>query len=211
MAKKRIQKHKKRAARNRNRKSTNKRSPVKTPRKIKKDISIQGVGKTFHIGKKSLSEVLRMVGGGKYGNDKAQIRRLMKGDRPNTITVLIDIQYKSALNAFEEFYGENISYQEIEQESYVEFKEIMFEKINRNIKFRKYGRIGPILTVKADMTNGEMDQFQLILDRNEIKMLHSWIVSNVTIITDKLLDDKGDNDGVDTEASDDELEENEDI
>lgn len=135
----------------------------------------------------------------------------MKGDRPNTITVLIDIQYKDALNAFEEFYGENISYQEIEQESYVEFKEIMFEKINRNIKFRKYGRIGPILTVKADMTNGEMDQFQGILDRSEIKMLHSWIVSNVTIITDKLPDDNSSDDGVETDAPEDELEENEDI
>jgi hypothetical protein len=133
----------------------------------------------------------------------------MKGDRPNTITVLIDIQYKSALNAFEEFYGENISYQEIEQESYVEFKEIMFEKINRSIKFRKYGRIGPILTVKADMTNGEMEIFQGILDRSEIKMLHSWIVSNVTIITDKLPDDGGGDDGVETDSAEDDVEDTE--
>lgn len=130
----------------------------------------------------------------------------MKSDRPNTITILIDIQYKSALNAFEEFYGENISYQEIEQESYVEFKEIMFEAINRNIKFRKYGRIGQILTIKADMTKEELEIFRGILDKNGIKMLHSWIVSNVTIITDQLPDVAV---GDTPESKEDDFEENE--
>jgi hypothetical protein len=131
----------------------------------------------------------------------------MKGDRPNTVTVLIDIQFRKSQNAFEEFYGDNISYQEIEQVSYVEFKEEVFEKINRNIKFRKYGRIGPVLTIKADMTKGEIESFRGILDRNEIKLLHNWMVSNVTIITDKLPDSASPEEDVDL----DEKEENEDI
>ena len=211
MAKKRLSKHKKRTLRNRVKKSKNKRGKRKAIVTTKKNIPVKGDSKVFHIGKKSISEILRMVGRGKFGNDKAQIQRLtMKGDRPNTLTILIDIQYKSALNAFEEFYGENISYQEIEQDSYVEFKEIIFEKINRNIKFRKYGRIGPILTIKADMTKEELESFRGILDRSEIKMLHSWIVSNVTIITDKL-PDSGVEEPADTKVKEDDFEENEDI
>jgi hypothetical protein len=132
----------------------------------------------------------------------------MKGERPNTTTILIDIRYYGSQNSFEEFYGENISYQEIEQSSYVEFKEEMFERINREIKFRKYGRIGPVLTIKADMTKNEVEAFRVILDRNEIKLLHNWIVSNVTIITDRLPDSSSS-----CEDDDDlgEKEENEDI
>lgn len=141
------------------------------------------------------------------GSSKTQIRRLMKGDRPNTITVLIDIKYRGSQNLFEEFYGDNVTYQEIEQVSYVEFKEEIFEKINRNIKFRKYGRIGPVLTIKADMVKNEIEAFKDILDKNEIKLLHNWMVSNVTIITDRLPDSADSDDDVDL----DEKEENEDI
>ena len=193
MAKKRIPTIKKRTLSNRVKTSKNKGSKRKAPSKSEEDIIEEGDEKTFHIGKKSISEVLRMVGRGKYGNDKAQIRRLTKGERANTLAILIDIQYKWALNAFEEFFGDNVSYQEIEQESYVEFKEVMFELINRSIKFRKYGRIGPILTVKADMTSEELDVFKAILDKDGIKLLHSWIVSSVTIITDHLPDSYGKN------------------
>ncbi len=108
----------------------------------------------------------------------------MKKERDNTKVVLIDIQYEGSLNAFECEYGEFVSYQEIEQKSYVEFKDIMFESIHRDIKFRKYGRIGQVLTIKADMLNNEIDKLKIMLIQNEIKMLHNWIVSNVTIITD---------------------------
>lgn len=141
------------------------------------------------------------------GSSKVQIRRLMKGDRPNTVTVLIDIQFRGSQNSFEEFYGDHVSYQEIEQMSYVEFKEVVFEKINRSIKFRKYGRIGPVLTIKADMTKNEIELFRHVLDKNEIKLLHNWMVSKVTIITDKLP-----NSNPSDEDSDlDEKEENDDI
>lgn len=110
----------------------------------------------------------------------------MKPDRPSTVCVLIDLQYYSSMNAFEEWYGEQISYQELEQSSYIEFKEILFEGIGRGIKFRKYGRIGNVLTIKADMLKIEIEKFKKMLEKNDIKLIHSWVVSNVTIITDKL-------------------------
>ena len=92
----------------------------------------------------------------------------MKPERLSTTCVLIDLQYFSSMNAFEECYGDNVSYQELEQSSYIEFKELMFEKIGRGIKFRKYGRIGNILTLKADMLSYEIEKFKNILEKNQI-------------------------------------------
>jgi len=108
----------------------------------------------------------------------------MKQDRPNTQVVLIDMQYRDSLNAFECWYGEHISYQEIEQKSYIELKELMFDRINRDIKFRKHGRIGQVLTLKVDMLKVEIDKFIRLLENDEIKLVHNWIISNVTIIKD---------------------------
>jgi len=110
----------------------------------------------------------------------------MKPERPSTICVLIDLRYHSSMNAFEEYYGDHITYQELEQESYIEFKEHIFESISRGIKFRKYGRIGNVLTLRADMLKLEIEKFKKILEKNDINLVHKWIVSNVTIITDGL-------------------------
>jgi hypothetical protein len=125
----------------------------------------------------------------------------MKPERPSTMCVLIDLQYYASINAFEEWYGDHISYQELEQSSYIEFKELMFENISRGIKFRKYGRIGNVLTLKADMLKLEIEKFKNLLEKNDIKLIHGWVVSNVTIITDKLLD-KGGNEEEDEEDED---------
>ena len=114
----------------------------------------------------------------------------MKDERPNTTMVLIDLQYYSSMNKFEENYGDNISYQDLEQRSYIEFKEIMFSSINRDIKFRKFGRIGPILTIKADMLSSEIERFKRMLENNKIKFIYDWTVSNVTIIKDEELGNK---------------------
>jgi hypothetical protein len=100
----------------------------------------------------------------------------MKPDRPSTICVLIDLQYHSSMNAFEEWFGEQISYQELEQSSYIEFKEMIFEGISRGVKFRKYGRIGNVLTIKADMLKNEIDKFKKMLEKNDIKLVHGWVV-----------------------------------
>lgn len=108
----------------------------------------------------------------------------MKKERDNTSIVLIDIQYEGSINSFECEYGENISYQEIEQRSYIEFKELLFIEINKDIKFRKYGRIGQVLTIKADMLSPEIDKLAQMISNNQIKLMHNWIISNLTIITD---------------------------
>ena len=108
----------------------------------------------------------------------------MKQDRPNTQVVLIDIQYHDSINAFECWYGEHITYQEIEQKSYIEFKELMFNHICRDIKFRKYGRIGQVLTLKVDMLKSEIENFKNLLEAKKIRLTHNWIISNITIIKD---------------------------
>lgn len=108
----------------------------------------------------------------------------MKQDRPQTQVVLIDLQYYDSLNAFECWYGEHISYQEIEQKSYIEFKELMFSFICREIKFRKYGRIGQVLTLKADMLTNEIENLKKLLEEEKIRLTHNWIISNITIIKD---------------------------
>lgn len=112
----------------------------------------------------------------------------MKQDRPNTQVVLIDLQYNDSLNAFECWYGEHISYQEIEQKSYIEFKELMFSFICRDIKFRKYGRLGQVLTLKADMLKIEIENFKKLLEDEKIKLTHNWVISSITLIKDGKFD-----------------------
>lgn len=109
----------------------------------------------------------------------------MKTNRKGTKDVLIDLSYSGSINEFEEFYGFTVSYQELEQQSYIEFKEIMFESINKKIKFRKYGRIGPILTVRAEMYENEINKFEELINNNKIKTIYDWIVKDVTIIKEE--------------------------
>lgn len=113
----------------------------------------------------------------------------MKPPRKDTSIVLIDIQYDGSLNAFEEFYGENVSYQELEQSSYVEFKDLIFRKVNKNIKFRKHERIGKILTLRAYLLESELRKISKILERGEIILMYGWIVSNITKLKGKLLEE----------------------
>ena len=109
----------------------------------------------------------------------------MKPDRKNTKKILIDLAYKGSSNEFEEFYGYNITYQELEQQSYIEFKNIMFDNINKKIKFRKYGRMGPILTLKAYMYDSEIEIFENLINNNKIETIYGWIVKDVTLITNE--------------------------
>jgi hypothetical protein len=106
----------------------------------------------------------------------------MKANRKNTKEVLIDLSYHGSINEFEEFYGFSVKYQDLEQQSYIEFKEIMFESINDKIKFRKYGRIGDILTIKAEMYENEIEKFEELIQNNKIRTIYDWIVKDITII-----------------------------
>ena len=84
----------------------------------------------------------------------------MAKNRKNTIPILIDIRFNGSMNKFEEVYGEHIRYAEIEQESYIDLKSMIFEKINPNIKIRKFNREKNILTLKADMLDKEYQYLQ---------------------------------------------------
>lgn len=92
----------------------------------------------------------------------------MAKSRKNTIPILIDLHYKYSMNRFEEFYGDWISYSEIEQVSYIDFKDMVFEMIGRGVKFRKFGRERRVLTIKAEMTASELDLFMKIFNKEAV-------------------------------------------
>lgn len=128
----------------------------------------------------------------------------MAKNRKNTIPVLIDIKYAHSMNRFEEFYGDCVRYSDIEQESYIDLKSMVFEKINPEIKFRKFNREKNTLTVKADMLENEFQLFKDILEGNVINIkatndkknnpsgepikecfsfFHDFVISKVKIMT----------------------------
>ena len=130
----------------------------------------------------------------------------MAKNRKNTLPILIDIRFYGSMNKFEETYGEHIRYSEIEQESYIDLKQMIFEKINQNIKIRKFNREKQVLTLKADMLDEEYQLLQDILNEkiinekatkdkkinpygHEVKekfnFLHSFIISKVKIMTNE--------------------------
>lgn len=116
----------------------------------------------------------------------------------------MDIGYKFSMNKFEENYGEQISYSEIEQESYIDLKSMVFEKISRSIKFRKFNREKNKLTLKADMLSEELQLFKDILNNKivdekatgdkknnpsgkeiyvKFHFIHDFAITNVRIMT----------------------------
>lgn len=128
----------------------------------------------------------------------------MSKNRKNTIPILIDIRYRFSINKFEEVYGEHVSYSEIEQESYIDLKSMIFEKINPNIKIRKFNRENFTLTLKADMLDKEFQLLQDIMEdkvvdekatkdkknnpqnkviKEKFNFLHDFIISKVKIMT----------------------------
>lgn len=124
----------------------------------------------------------------------------MAKNRKNTIPILIDIRYAYSMNHFEEFYGDCVTYSEVEQESYIDLKTMMFEKVGDEIKFRKFYRENNSLTIKADMLEKEFDLFREILSGNVISkekknihteevlsekftFFHDFMISNVKVMT----------------------------
>lgn len=89
-------------------------------------------------------------------------------NRKGTNSILIDLHYRYSANKFEEFYGDCVSYSEIEQVSYIDFKDMVFEMIGRGVKFRKFGRERRVLTIKSDMTPSEYELFIKIVNKEEV-------------------------------------------
>jgi len=92
----------------------------------------------------------------------------MAKNRKNILPILLDLHYKFSMNSFEEFYGNSVSYSEIEQESYIELKAMVFEMIGSRIKFRKFGRDKNILTLKMDITPDEYEIFLRIFKEKDV-------------------------------------------
>jgi hypothetical protein len=111
----------------------------------------------------------------------------MKSNRKGTKDILIDIAYQGSMNEFEEFYGFNVTYQELEQRSYIELKETLFKNINDKIKFRKYGRIGPILTIRAEMFESELNDLVQLIEEDKVRTIYDWVIKDLTIIKEQEL------------------------
>jgi len=98
------------------------------------------------------------------------------------LNVLIDIRYKYSQNHFEEVYGDSIKYSDLEQESYIELKDMTCEKLDRKIKFRKHIRNGMVLTVRAEMTELEYEKFVELKKENTFNFSCKFTVSNIELL-----------------------------
>lgn len=128
----------------------------------------------------------------------------MTKNRKNTLPILIDIKFNGSINQFEEMYGEHVRYAEIEQESYIDLKGMIFEKINPTIKIRKFNREKHTLTLKVDILEKEYLLIKDIMDgkiinvkatsnretnpegiiiKEKFNFLHNFIISKVKIMT----------------------------
>ncbi len=123
----------------------------------------------------------------------------MARGKKETLPILFDLHYKHSMNHFEEFFGESVSYSEIEQSSYIDLKEMAFEKISRSIKFRKFGRYKNVLTVKMDLTRSEYESFLKVFREEDIdeeaskragktkyirfNFIHDFTISNIRDLT----------------------------
>jgi hypothetical protein len=100
-------------------------------------------------------------------------------DRNNTSIYLMDIRYKHSMNHFEEYYGENVSYSFIEQESYIDLKKMVSDFISDKVKFRKFERNKMVLTLKVEMTEEELEKLRYLIEDGKIKFLHDYEISSI--------------------------------
>lgn len=103
----------------------------------------------------------------------------MKKNRENTTIYLMDITYNGSMNAYYEFFGENVLYSEIEQASYIDLKEMVHEMIDESIKFRKHNREGKILTLKIELSDAEKEKLTYLLENKKFNFLYNFYVKEV--------------------------------
>ena len=106
----------------------------------------------------------------------------MVKDRKKIQTYLIDIRYQHSMNYFEEYFGENVSYSFIEQDSYIDLKKMVAEMISDKIKFRKFERNNMVLTLKVEMLEEEMEKLRYLIKEKKIKFLHDYEISNIVFL-----------------------------
>jgi len=115
----------------------------------------------------------------------------MSKQSKQNVNLLIDLVYGGTMNQFEEFYGDSVSYQELEQKSYIELKDMLVSEIGR-IKFRKAREIitNNGLTCKLEMTKPQYDKFMGIYESKDKKISsafsfgYGFKISNVRLDTD---------------------------
>ena len=104
------------------------------------------------------------------------------------IHLLLELAYNGTMNQFDEFYGDSVSYQELEQESYIELKGMLVMEIGR-IKFRKARDIVVKngLTCRLEMSKAQCDKLFSIYEENKnnnsysspFKFLHGFKIRNL--------------------------------
>ena len=128
--------------------------------------------------------------GGMRKTKKQSYTSMSKQSKQN-VNLLIDLVYGGTMNQFEEFYGDSVSYQELEQKSYIELKDMLVSEIGR-IKFRKAREIiaSNGLTCKLEMTKPQYDKFMGIYESKDKKIssafsfVYGFKISNVRLDTD---------------------------
>jgi len=98
---------------------------------------------------------------------------------------LITLNYKYPLNTFEEYYRECVTYSEIEQVSYIDFKSMFFEMINKDVKFKKHEREGKYLKLKARMSKKNFETFDKLNKENKFSFIHNFEISNIELFKEK--------------------------
>ena len=93
----------------------------------------------------------------------------MKSEKGEIVKLLLDIKFNGSQNKFEEFYGDCVSYREVEQDSYQDLKFIVEEELGK-VKFRKARDISGdlFLTCKLEMREDQFKTFMSIYEGKEI-------------------------------------------
>lgn len=88
---------------------------------------------------------------------------------PKQLQILVDLEFNGSQNKFEEIYNDSVSYQEIEQESYIDFKSMVNNWIGK-VKFRKARDISKenSLTCRLSMTPSQYRKFEAIYKGEEL-------------------------------------------
>lgn len=100
----------------------------------------------------------------------------MVRDRKGTNVYLVGIKYKFSMNKFYETFGDAVTYAEIEQQSYIDLKQMIYEMINEKIKFRKHERDGMTLILTAEMTQEEYKKLNNINKKNGFYFVHDYSI-----------------------------------
>lgn len=98
-------------------------------------------------------------------------------------SLLLDLEYKWSTNKFEEIYGENIDYKDLEQMSYLELKEMVNENLGsiEKVKFKKVRDLSKnnSLTCRLDMNEEQYEIFMDIYNGGSFSFRFDFQIKNI--------------------------------